>query len=81
MVKNAISFSSGSDFMDDLSAAVATLPGTMIGWSYRQVRKISSMIGNVLRKASQWVRSDTGQFAMIVILAAIVIGLQLRSLV
>lgn len=81
MVKNAISFSSGSDFMDDLSAAVAALPGTMLGWSYRQVRKIISMIGNVLRKASQLVRSDTGQFAMIIILAAIVIGLQLRSLI
>ncbi len=94
MIKTSLCPLTGSDFQDDFAAAVVSLWTTVCERSScavrnlaRMMRSLVSMIGQVIempvsagKAARHRLRRESGQYLLIALLAATVIGLQLRSL-
>lgn len=79
-MKNSLGLTEGSDFLTDFTITLSEVPGTVCRLGYDVACSSGRVICRSASKAWRWIRGDKGQFALILAMAAIVVGLQLRSL-
>ncbi len=75
-MRTTLSFYQKSDFLSDLVDAFFRLPDTLVRFSGVMLRSLVRAGAT----AGRWFLSDRGQFILILAMAAVVLGLQLRSL-
>ena len=75
-MRTTLSFHQKSDFLTDLTDAFFRLPETLIRSGVTSLR----LLVRTVAQGARWLRSDRGQLALIILSAATVLGLQLRSM-
>ncbi|MBD5227211.1 MAG: hypothetical protein HDS67_04065 [Bacteroidales bacterium] len=75
-MKTTVLFETQSDFLTDFTAALIRLPEAAFGLTCR----LLCSLARAGKRACRWLRSEKGEFALIIALALLILTLQFRSL-